>query len=66
MASFTISLNMDNAAFDVNPITEVNRILYDITKETSDWSETSLDKPFTKKLRDINGNMVGFVQYKNN
>lgn len=53
---FTLSFQMDNAAFDENPAREVARILFDAAQRIE-----STDKvpEYFENLRDLNGNTIG-------
>jgi hypothetical protein len=56
---FTLTIDMDNAAFDT-PVAEVARILRDLAKRLDNGeTETLTDAT----LRDINGNAVGVAQF---
>jgi len=59
MASFTVEIDMDNAAFEDSPTGELSRILRKLAKEIADGTETDT----VIKLRDINGNTVGTAIY---
>lgn len=55
VATFTVSIDTDNAAFERDEATEVARILHDVADQVARsgmWRER-------KPLRDINGNAVG-------
>jgi hypothetical protein len=54
MSELVIRINLDNAAFEHVPKTEIKRIL-DIVKESLGNN--------TKNLKDINGNTVGISKY---
>jgi len=56
-----ITIELGNAAFQPEPLSELNRILKDIPKN---WGRLELGKYGGDefKLRDINGNTVGSVK----
>lgn len=54
MATYTITIKMDNAAFEGGETTEVRRILHELADEL----ETNII-PAVRQLHDINGNLVG-------
>ena len=54
--TLTITITMDNAAFDPEPGPEVARIL----RKLADQLEDNVEK--VSALRDINGNKVGEVE----
>ena len=55
MATITITVNMDNAAFDEHPASELAKVLYEIAQEI----EGGRLPPF--QAEDDNGNTVAFV-----
>ena len=57
MTSITITINTENAAFDLDPLNEVSRILEIMLNK---WG----DGEFLDNLMDINGNKVGTVEVK--
>lgn len=56
-----IKINCDNAAFEENPIYELTRILFVITRMLENHSIADLDNT---KLRDCNGNTCGTIEIK--
>lgn len=62
MAKFTVVIDLDNAAFDDTPESEVARILRKLTKDIEN------DGPFADGdvyvLRDVNGNRVGQAMFE--
>lgn len=58
MAQVTITIAMDNAAFDEEPASELARIL----RGAADGIEA--DGNCDRKLRDINGNVVGAMRFE--
>lgn len=52
---FKLEINCDNAAFEGDPSYEVRRILEELVHNMEDVCE--------HKLRDINGNIVGFAKF---
>ena len=55
MKSITITINTENAAFDLEPLYEVSRILERLTIKFD-------EKEIPDVLMDINGNKVGTVE----
>lgn len=55
MAQITITINTNNQAFEEDELGEINRILNTIVP--------SIELEDNFKLRDINGNVVGEVNY---
>jgi hypothetical protein len=64
MATFTLTIECDNAAFDANRNAEIARILGDL----SDFIERKVcfltDLGEYGSLRDVNGNRVGSWRYQ--
>lgn len=59
MPKFTLEIEMDNAAFEESPIGELGRILKRLANDVNrgDFATDEM------KLRDVNGNTVGFARY---
>ena len=57
MKKFILEIEMENAAFDPYPSTEIKRILVDLT---CTFNPTKLKDGVL--LRDVNGNTVGYAQ----
>jgi len=55
VSTITITIDMDNAAFDEAPASEVSRVLYEIAREI----EEGRLPPF--KGEDANGNTIAYV-----
>jgi len=58
--SFSLNLVMDNAAFEESPCGELGRILTELAGDVQ-AGDFAMGRV---KLRDINGNTVGFAQYE--
>jgi hypothetical protein len=54
MSELLIRINLDNAAFENGPKTEIRRILKNVSDNLGNHE---------KKLKDINGNTVGFFHF---
>ena len=59
MPKFTLEIEMNNAAFEESPIGELGRILKRLANDVNrgDFATDEM------KLRDTNGNTVGFARY---
>lgn len=56
----TITISMDNAAFEEDAGAELSRILQDAAKKVQDFRTTDLDSyDRYHNLKDVNGNTVG-------
>jgi len=53
---YTITINCDNAAFEENPAIEISRILKEFSERLSEGALLDC------KIRDVNGNVVGFAK----
>lgn len=53
---FQLNINMDNAAFEEQPLNEVARILEEEAKKLRYFGD---QHTWENKLRDVNGNTVG-------
>ena len=58
MAKITIEIDLGNAAFDEEPMSETARILRELATRIEDRGA-----PIDVKLYDINGNRVGFARH---
>ena len=56
MSSFTLTFSTDGAAFAEHPYIEIARLL----REAADVADTTLYADRIVRLRDVNGNRVGF------
>jgi hypothetical protein len=54
---FTLTIEMDNAAFDRSPGTELSRILRELNSKL--YREHDIRPNESGKVRDVNGNTVG-------
>lgn len=59
MTTFTVTIRMDNAAFDDSPMTELGRIMRRLADDINRGDFATDDMT----LCDINGNAVGFARY---
>jgi hypothetical protein len=59
MATFTLTIECDNAAFENDPLGEVARILREAAYQLDQGQDGF-------KLRDINGNTVGSAAFEDN
>ena len=57
MATFKVEIETDNADFDGRRVPEIRRILHDVCDRLSE-----LEPGDRLKLRDVNGNRVGFAE----
>jgi hypothetical protein len=64
MATFTLTIDCDNAAFEADPNAEVARILGDLSGFIGRKVCFLTDHPEIGSLRDVNGNGVGSWQYQ--
>ena len=56
MSSFTLTFSTDGAAFAEHPYIEIARLL----REAADTVDTNFGEDGIVRLRDVNGNRVGF------
>ena len=59
MTTFTVTIRMDNAAFDESPMTELGRIMRRLANDINRGDFATDDVT----LFDVNGNPVGFARY---
>lgn len=57
MARMVINIEMDNAAFDIDPHAEVARILHDLADRMADGIND------VTRIFDANGNRIGQAEY---
>lgn len=62
MTKFTLSVDMDNAAFEDYPVTELTRIL---DKVVTQFGMQDFHEGHTKSIMDSNGNKVGSFKFHN-
>ena len=61
MATFSLSINLDNSMFADNAAPEISRILKDLSEFTKEATITEDVLPIEKPLKDLNGNKVGYL-----
>ena len=65
MATFSLSINLDNSMFADDAAPEISRILKDLSEFTKKATITDNELPMEKPLKDFNGNKVGYLHIKN-
>ena len=55
-----LEIQMDNAAFDPHPNTEVAAILRDLASKVQNYDE--LEPGYLRPLHDTNGNKIGYAK----
>ena len=65
MATFSLSINLDNSMFADDAAPEISRILKDLSEFTKKATITENELPMEKPLKDLNGNKVGYLHIKN-
>ena len=63
MASFTLIIDTDNAAFDPDPEIEIARVLRTVAKQVGAERLAAYSES-TENIRDLNGNTIGRWSYK--
>ena len=61
MATFSLSINLDNSMFEDDAAPEISRILKDLSKFTENATISEDVLPIEKPLKDLNGNKVGYL-----
>ena len=62
MSKLTFSINLDNNMFCEDAAPEISRIFQDFANFAKEATLTNKDLPFSKPLKDLNGNKVGYIK----
>ena len=62
MSKLTFSINLDNDMFYEDAAPEISKIFKDLSNYAKEATLTKKDLPFSKPLKDFNGNKVGYLK----
>jgi hypothetical protein len=62
MSKLTFSINLDNDMFCEDAAPEISRIFQDFANFAKEATLTNEDLPFSKPLKDLNGNKIGYLK----
>ena len=62
MSKLTFSINLDNDMFCKDAAPEISRIFQDFANFAKEATLTNEDLPFSKPLKDLNGNKIGYLK----
>ena len=62
MSKLTFSINLDNDMFSEDAAPEISRIFQDFANFAKEATLTNEDLPFSKPLKDLNGNKIGYLK----
>lgn len=60
----TITIEMNNAAFDDEPLAEAEYCIFKAIQKMRKYGRENMKYPYSESVHDSNGNKVGMVKYE--